>query len=878
MTYQRPMKYNTPTSYTMLNGWFLDNGDGSDILQYLTGGSIDTSGYSTISDPVYMADVNADITAYVAFVAGDKDKRIEDDDTLVGPLLAYKNNYPSANLGRFWVRDTRGTPATIADNSAIDMSTDSGTGTGTMFGASVSGDEIYANVYTIADFPGSPNPQVYIYQNHPQSGTSVRIAEWSAFSNWDRGTIDVLIPVKLGGTAINSGNIRLRVRQTGDTFTYVNAVIDTTNASRTPLSTETAADTVNITKGEHYLLYDAEEGGGFAAGNVIQNVSTTSGTIPLWYAEVVAVTDWGTEGVLTLRGLRGTITNNADIFVSTTKRGVANGTPGDTYGTWGSETASPIAGDFGKIIVGGTTSARRILRGFQDDGTTGKYVADANHAGTVTGDNRKPYYRDFNATEALSCVVDGGTMNVVSNLISTTLIAGYSDVTVAHINGTVAAGTFAGTFEMGERVTWDAGASSGIIVKTDGATSITLANVTSPDTITGDTITGASSTATCVASGNLVDANTATFAFSMQSAFAYSVFIQGGNLYEAGRDLDDIYAYLQFLVRDGASGTFYTSTGTAIVEVDRQEYIRSISTYAATKVAPFGSLAGGVFFGAQGVWIEGMLAGDANNIKLTDDIGTLHEPETSVTITVGNTRVDDVVTVYLEDGATGLPNKAQYTSHNTNNTLSASIFYRNATNFPNDTPTSGSFTVVDTSANQEHRYRYTSWSTTQLNLPSEVVGAADTSTATVELYDTVGTPFAAVQRGDIIRNTTDASWGYIVTVVSSTHVTTTQMRSATGTIIDWAVADGYEVNSLIATYNNTDKFFIPYIDAIEDVGDDTTPGSVTATLVYVEPRAVVVRVRNVAAATPIQPFETTSDITDSGMTVSAIRTEDEVYS
>ena len=59
MSYQKPIKYNTPTSYTMLNGWFLDNGDGSNILEYLTGGSIDTTGYDTIDDPIYMMDVES---------------------------------------------------------------------------------------------------------------------------------------------------------------------------------------------------------------------------------------------------------------------------------------------------------------------------------------------------------------------------------------------------------------------------------------------------------------------------------------------------------------------------------------------------------------------------------------------------------------------------------------------------------------------------------------------------------------------------------------------------------------------------------------------------------------------------------------------------
>src|SRR3989338_3325447 len=72
LTYQTPIKFNTPTSFTMLNGWFLDDGDGNTgdsedghILQYLTGGGIDTSGYSTISDPILMADLQTSTADFV---------------------------------------------------------------------------------------------------------------------------------------------------------------------------------------------------------------------------------------------------------------------------------------------------------------------------------------------------------------------------------------------------------------------------------------------------------------------------------------------------------------------------------------------------------------------------------------------------------------------------------------------------------------------------------------------------------------------------------------------------------------------------------------------------------------------------------------------
>src|SRR3989344_802174 len=293
LTYQTPIRFNTPTSFTMVNGWFLDNGDGSNILQYLTGGGIDTSGYATVADPVYMVDLTA-TTDFTTGASSDWDAEVTDDAVAVGPLLSVKNDYPTANRARIWVRDTRGTPAAIGASSAI-ATTGAGPGAGTVDAdGSKSGDEIYHNLFTIASFPSDVSPQVYVYQRQPVTGggynVRVRIAEWSAFTNWDRGSIDILIPVKLGGTLIDSGNIKTFVRQTGDTFTFVESTLDT--SGRTPIATETSADEVNITKGEHYLLFDGSDAGSFSVDDVIQNTSTGSGTPPTWYAEVTAVTEF----------------------------------------------------------------------------------------------------------------------------------------------------------------------------------------------------------------------------------------------------------------------------------------------------------------------------------------------------------------------------------------------------------------------------------------------------------------------------------------------------------------------------------------------------------------------------------------------------------
>ena len=89
---------------------------------------------------------------------------------------------------------------------------------------------------------------------------------------------------------------------------------------------------------------------------------------------------------------------------------------------------------------------------------------------------------------------------------------------------------------------------------TGTTTPIFLGNVQNPDTLAGQVVTGDVSGNTFTADGgaNLVDDNTQNFEFSLQTTGAlYSVFIEGGTVYEAGRSLTDIYAYLQYYLRDG---------------------------------------------------------------------------------------------------------------------------------------------------------------------------------------------------------------------------------------------------------------------------------------------------------------------------------------
>jgi hypothetical protein len=879
LSYEAPMKFNTPTSFTMLNGWFLDNGDAGsndtgNILQYLKGGGIDTLNYSSIADPVYMVDLTSEVAA---LVAADKDKDVRTNDTdTQGPLLAFKANYPDATSARAWYRDVNsiGLPAGGEDFDIV-------SGTGDYTGSTtVSGDEIYHNPFTLASFPGTPDPQVYMYQDHPVSGgTRARIAEWSGLAdNWDRGSIDVLIPVQLGGSLIDSGNISTFVRQTGDSFTFAESTFAT--AGRTPIAVETLSDTVNVVKGEHYLLYDTSNTGSFTAGDIIQDQSTAaSATPPSWYAEVVAVTEFAstTEGVLTLRGLRGSISNNDAIYVGTTQEALANGTPGDTYTTYTAESVAMTT--LGQTVTGGTSTATRLLAGIQDDGTTGALVLEVDTS--LTGTARNVNYKDFTTGETLTGSTEGSLTHVTAS--STTLVSGYDDITVAFMNGTIPVNTFSGTFLFGETVDVTGGGTF-TMIETDGSASMSIGNVTSETNLNVATtvLTGQTSGATCqiVTTAGMTDINTENKAFTQQSAFDYSVFIQGGDLYEAGRSLTDIYTYLQFYLRDGQTTTLYTSTGAAIVPINAEEYIKGDAAYTATKPAPFGTLAGGVFFGAQGVWVEGMSATDDNNIKLTDDTGAAQSPTPSVNVVISNTRVDDRIAVFLDDG-TGLPDKTQYSSKTTVNAQGDSTFEANIT-FPVDTPTSGSFFVVDDSANEEHRYRYSSFATDTLTMPTASAGTVTAGTAANTLVDSAADFGGAddVVVGDIVRRTNnEGGWCYVTSVDSTTQLTTTNFNNnITAAWDDTATADDYTINTLVELYTTSDNMFIPYMDFIETTGTDGTPGSETQSLLYLGDRAVVIVARNSENTLyEIVPFKTTSNITSTGMNASVIRNEDTVF-
>lgn len=664
-----PMSAQTPTEYTMINEWFIDD----ESVKYLKNGAIKTSGYTGKIQVLELDAITADP------VASDIGKQVKDDTVEIGVLLAYEIDPGGvADTGTWWIRST----TTVGDGSAMTIT--GGTGAGTANGASVSGEDLYANVYTLGTIEAAPSPQIYIFQ------AGNRIAEWSNLTNWDRGHIDVLIKVKEAGTEIAGGVITVFARQSGDL--YDNFEIDLTAGGRNavPMST---ADDLNEDTGEYYLLYDAETTAFTTLGQLITGGTSTA------KGELVAATDWGTTGRLTLRDVRGTFQDNETITGSTEGSATANGTVGDTYLAYDAETIGFTT--MGQTITGGTSGAKRLLRAVQDDGTTGKLVmqVDTSQTGTAKADQ----YKTFEDNETITGSTQG---SATSDGISTTIVAGFSDITVAFVNGTVTYTLHTGTGVNGERVTFTGG--EGILLLDDSpgtATgSITLGNMTIT-AINGLVITGDKSAAVWTAGQNLQSAYTMNKAFEQQTAYPYAAIINAGDIYAAGRTLAQVYEYFKFVCQASSTFKMYTVASGVITILDGEEYIIAYAGYTPSKSAPLGTFAGGKFFGAQGVWIEGMASGQA--YQFADSNGVIRQPYTSVTVAITSLVSGDKVVVFRTSA--GAIDKAMYTSHATNNTSSATTFEVQE-DLAVDTPSAGAIRLVDVGTNVEKRHTYTSWS------------------------------------------------------------------------------------------------------------------------------------------------------------------------
>lgn len=222
MTTTVPMTAQTPTEYTLANGWFIPE----ETYQYLNHGAVKTVGWDTalFADGIMITVLAS--SGYVNCISSDIGLVVT-DGTHTGVLLDYNNT-----LRKWWIRKT----STVALVGAITIT--SGTGAGTI-STNVSGESVYSNVYTLGAIDPLITNTLYVEQVNTEL-TNNQITQY-----WPSGHIDIIVKVKEANTLINSGLIRIYIREYTDLYSHF--AIDLSAGGRNPVPLGTASDSNNQT-------------------------------------------------------------------------------------------------------------------------------------------------------------------------------------------------------------------------------------------------------------------------------------------------------------------------------------------------------------------------------------------------------------------------------------------------------------------------------------------------------------------------------------------------------------------------------------------------------------------------------------------------------
>jgi len=537
-----PMSAQTPTAYTMVNGWFIDDVS----TNFLKNGAIKTDGYVNQIMVVKMRSSD-----YVNCVAGDIGNQVKDDAAEIGPLLAYDNTQR-----KWWVRTT----STVADPSVMTITgPGAGSGNTTGQGASVTGEDLYANIYTLGTIESGTN--IYVYQ------AGVKLTAW-----WSTGHIDVLVKVKEAAVEIDNAIVTIYAHVWTDLFDHYE--IDLTDGGRNAVPLATSNDLDNQTAIATVLNYMDTIRVMFVGGTLPYD--TKAGNDPVAHMVIHGVTSHATAYILNApTGASGTFT-------------IAN-----------------IEGTFQNA------ESIEICEEIKFDAQTSQFtIADAiNNAGAATATVRKIVQDpEASGVEGILFVTD--VVDVWANNDPIRKVAAQ----YATQNGTIVANTF---------------------------TANTTATVTFAATINKDVGVGGDQ--------------------------PYNVVIDLNTTVPAPIGVAELYELVKAICRRLSTITTYPTNGTTTrYAYAGERYQLANTTYTAFKKAsPFGTFAGGTFFGAQGIWIEDMKSTDVMKYSLIDANGVVRNPPTLSNITVSaldTATGGDRVLVCLATGDNYTINKSQFTN------------------------------------------------------------------------------------------------------------------------------------------------------------------------------------------------------------------------
>lgn len=169
----------------------------------------------------------------------------------------------------------------------------------------------------------------------------------------------------------------------------------------------------------------------------------------------------------------------------------------------------------------------------------------------------------------------------------------------------------------------------------------------------------------------------------------YDVSIDCGGLH-----LSAVYEFLKYATRRGSTIQLKGDDG--------EQYLSADASYIEVTASPFGTFAGGKFFGAQGVWITNYHADDAQNFQLIDSSGGVQTPPNVVGVSVSSVVSGDRVGVFVLTSAGGDIDTAQNTLDGLHSTGATTVLVVDTPGI--DTPASGVIRIGGV------RHEYTSFS------------------------------------------------------------------------------------------------------------------------------------------------------------------------
>jgi hypothetical protein len=930
-----PISAQTPTEYTLLNDWFIDD----ETIKSLFGGSLITSGWA------YSA--SAGITALrwanspsIAPVSGDIGKLLTGQGGgATGLLLAVDVTRQIA-----WVRNNNGSQfqdgeSILGPASDPDFVTEATDGF-------ASGDSGWANIFSLGTIEAET--ELYVMQENDffyvTAPVQTKISAWwnvdvdftdpRGFGGAGPSQIDLLVKVAEVGSLIDSGNLSVYARQYSKLYDFFSITASSTGAGRTPIPLSTGADLNNITA---YIevAYDNHSGSDIIVGDVLVDAA-------------------------------GEQTNRAGVL----------SVPAGGF---------PSAGSIGYYLIGKNQTALADNDSLDQDGDTGNIDVDFDSGGAMAGAvSELTGAFTGQLTESNNAGADD-----MSLMPADTITSGFNfgfatpfDEIVLNL-GVSGTGGFVVVWEYSTGADgWTA------VTVTDGTSSLTAApgiyQITideddlptdwAVDTIDGqgplywlrvryvsDTVTinplGTQSWITGAKGPKLFPDITTLFGQALRDIDGdgnneeYSCILDVNN-----NSLAEAYERAKYTTRRGETreldsfggggqtglvGEFYTAIGDILVNWDTEggaaivdgepvqiegaventavvtsqhdqgsdgflilrkvkgsftnsAIIESVGTPAnqvvqvgaaetvvPVKASPLGTFAGGTFFGARGVVLDNVTNAESNNYQVVTSDGDTVSPPATVTVLVSNLLAEDRVAVFRLTGVGGTIKKDQYSSHTSNNTLGGTTFEVDDGPITAESPAggaddlAGTIRVVDDADSIEQRYRYESFTASTFTLNGAAVNVG-TATET----DTTGVTLTDASGG--FQSTDDVQIGDEIR--NSDDETFTRVKSITSdTVIvcdpplapgnGWLSGDNYTINHLTRLYTTSDTCYVSFLDKVVPTGDDEA----SALIVYTVDIPVIARVRR-SIATKILPFAQETTISSSGMSVAAIRNDDTIAS